>query len=140
MPGCYGQALFCRQNAKKVLLLCVAAGLFEIFVNLWKSILGRVGGKVLFDHQRYLKDDGVIEVAQIQAGQLADLLQAVDQRVAVYEQAAARFGNVQVVLEEALDGEQSLLIQTFNAALLEDRKSTRLNSSHRSLSRMPSSA
>ena len=75
MPGCYGQALFCRQNAKKVLLLCVAAGLFEIFVNLWKSIFGRVGGEVLFDHQRYLKDDGVIEVAQIQAGQLADLLQ-----------------------------------------------------------------
>ena len=71
MPGCYGQALFCRQNAEKVLLLCVAAGLFEIFVNLWKSILGRVGGEVLLDHQRYLKDDGVIEVAQVQAGQLA---------------------------------------------------------------------
>ena len=119
MPGCYGQALFCRQNAKKVLLLCVAAGLFEIFVNLWKSILGRVGGKVLFDHQRYLKDDGVIEVAQIQAGQLADLLQAVDQRVAVYEQAAARFGNVQVVLEEALDGEQRLSVERIDALLLE---------------------
>ena len=71
MPGCYGQALFCRKNAKKVLLLCVAAGLFEIFVNLWKSILGRVGGEVLFDHQRYLEDDGVVELAQIQAGQLA---------------------------------------------------------------------
>ena len=120
MLGCYGQALFCRQNAKKVLLLCVAAGLFEIFVNLWKSILGRVGGEVLFDHQRYLKDDGVIEVAQIQAGQLADLLQAVDQRVAVYEQAAARFGNVQVVLEEALDGEQRLSVERVDALLLED--------------------
>ena len=84
-------------------------------MNLWKSILGRVGGKVLFDHQRYLKDDGVIEVAQIQAGQLADLLQAVDQRVAVYEQAAARFGNVQVVLEEALDGEQRLSVERVDA-------------------------
>ena len=85
-------------------------------MNLWKSILGRVGGEVLFDHQRYLKDDGVIEVAQIQAGQLADLLQAVDQRVAVYEQAAARFGNVQVVLEEALDGEQRLSVERVDAA------------------------
>ena len=89
-------------------------------MNLWKSILGRVGGEVLFDHQRYLKDDGVIEVAQIQAGQLADLLQAVDQRVAVYEQAAARFGNVQVVLEEALDGEQRLSVERIDALLLED--------------------
>ena len=71
-------------------------------MNLWKSILGRVGGKVLFDHQRYLKDDGVIEVAQIQAGQLADLLQAVDQRVAVYEQLARGLGNVQIVFEDAL--------------------------------------
>ena len=77
------------------------------------------------DHQRYLKDDGVIEVAQIQAGQLADLLQAVDQRVAVYEQAAARFGNVQVVLEEALDGEQRLSVERVDALLLEDLRAGR---------------
>ena len=44
---------------------------------------------------------------------------AVDQRVAVYEQAAARFGNVQVVLEEALDGEQRLSVERVDALLLE---------------------
>ena len=37
----------------------------------------------------------------------------------MHKQAAAGLGHIQVVLEEALDGEQGLLIQAFNAALLE---------------------
>ena len=41
------------------------------------SILGRVGGEVLFDHQRHLEDDGVVKLAQVQAGELLDLFQAV---------------------------------------------------------------
>ena len=41
------------------------------------------------------------------------------QRVAVHKQAAAGFRHIQVILEEALDGEQGLLIQAFDAALLE---------------------
>ena len=90
-------------------------------MNLWKSILGRVGGEVLFDHQRYLEDDSVVELAQVQAGQLFDLFQTIHQRVAVHKQAAAGLGDVQVVLEEALDGEQGLLVQALDAAL--DRKS-----------------
>ena len=37
----------------------------------------------------------------------------------VHKQAAAGFRHIQVILEEALDGEQGLLIQAFDAALLE---------------------
>ena len=78
-------------------LHCGAAPFVKVFL---KSIFGRVGGQIFFDHQRHLKDDGIIEVAQVKAGQLADLLKAVDQRVAVNEQTAARLRDVQVVLKK----------------------------------------
>ena len=83
-------------------------------------ILGRAGGQVLLDHQRYLKDDRVLKFAQIETGQLLDLLKTVDQRVAVYEQLAGGLGNVQVVLKELLDGEQGLLIEAVDRAALKD--------------------
>ena len=66
-----------------------------------------------------LNHDGVVELPQVQAGELFDLFQPVDQGVAVDEQAAAGLGHVQVVLEKALDGEQGLLVQALDAALLE---------------------
>ena len=97
-------------------LPCGAAPFVKVFL---KSIFGRVGGQIFLDHQRHLKDDGIIEVAQVKAGQLADLLKAVDQRVAVNEQTAARLGDVQVVLKEALDREQRLGIEGVDALLLE---------------------
>ena len=78
-----------------------------------RSVPGRIGGEVLFDHQRHLEDDGVIEVAQIKTGDLADLFQTVDQRVAVDEQAAAGLGDIQVVLKESLDEETLFTIQKF---------------------------
>ena len=97
-------------------LPCGAAPFVKVFL---KSIFGRVGGQIFLDHQRHLKDDGIIEVAQVKAGQLADLLKAVDQRVTVNEQTAARLGDVQVVLKEALDREQCLGIEGVDAFLLE---------------------
>ena len=84
------------------------AALFLSVKVLLKSILGRVGGQIFLDHQGYLENDSVVKVAQIQAGQLANLLQTVDQRVAMDEQPAARLGDIQVVFKEALDGEQRL--------------------------------
>ena len=66
--------------------------------------------KVFSNHERYLKYDRVIELTQIQTGQLFDLLKAVHQRIAVYEQLARRLGHVQVVLEELLNREQRLLM------------------------------
>ena len=87
-------------------------------------------GEVLLHHQRYLEGDGVVKLPQIQTRQLFDLLQPVHQRVPVDEQLPSGLGDVQVVLKELVDGEQRLL----------DRKSTRLNSSHKTESRMPSSA
>ena len=83
------------------------------------SIFGGVVGQVLFDHQRHLEHDGVVEFPQVQPGELFDLLQPVDQGIAVHEQAAAGLGHVQVVFKEALDGEQGLLVQALDAALLE---------------------
>ena len=54
---------------------------------------------------------------------------------------ARRGGNVAGIAKQALEAETGKpVITSQNAAQLKDRKSTRLNSSHRSLSRMPSSA
>ena len=61
----------------------------------------------------------MIELAQVETGQLFDLLETVDQRVAVYEQLARGLGNVQIVFEELLDGEQGLLVERVDRTLLE---------------------
>ena len=68
-------------------------------------------GQILLDHQGDLEGDGVIELPQIQAGQLLDFLQTIDQRVPVDKQLTRRLGYVQVVLKELVDGEQRLLVQ-----------------------------
>ena len=78
------------------------------------------GGQVLANHQRNLKYDGVVKLTQIQAGELLDLLQTIDQRVAVDEQLPGSFGNIQIVLEELVDGEQGLLIQRIDGVFLEN--------------------
>ena len=62
----------------------------------------------------------MVELPQVQAGELLDLLQAVDQGVSVDEQLPGGLGDVQVVLEELVDGEQRLLIQRVDGVLLED--------------------
>ena len=58
---------------------------------------------------------------RIQTGQFFDLFQTIHQRVAVDKQAAAGLRHIQVVLKEELDGDQGLLIQALDAALLEHR-------------------
>ena len=78
-----------------------------------------VAGEVLLHHQGHLEDDGVLELPQVQAGDFLDFLQAVDQGVPVDEQLAGRLGDVQAVLEEALDGEQRLVVQGIDGALAE---------------------
>ena len=61
----------------------------------------------------------MVKLAQIQAGELLDLLQTVDQGISVDEQLPGSLGNVQVVLKELIDGKQSLLIQAVDGILLE---------------------
>ena len=75
--------------------------------------------KVFSNHERYLKYDRVIELTQVQTGQLLDLLKTVHQRIAVYEQLTRGLGYVQVVLEELLNREQRLLIEGVDGILLE---------------------
>ena len=36
------------------------------------------GGQVLADHQSHLEDDGMVKLAQIQPGELLDLLKTID--------------------------------------------------------------
>lgn len=98
-------------------LPCGAAPFVKVLL---KSIFGRIGGEVLLDHQGHLKDDSIVKVAQVKAGQLANLFQTVDQRIAVDKQPAARLRDIQVVFKEALDGEQRLSVETVNALLLKD--------------------
>ena len=77
------------------------------------------GRQILAYHQGHLEDDGMVELTQVKAGQLLDLLKAVHQRVAVDKQLARGLGHVQVVLKELLDGEQGLLVQRLDGALFE---------------------
>ena len=62
----------------------------------------------------------MVKLAQIQAGELADLFQTVNQGIAVDEQLPGSFGNVQTVLEKLVDGEQGLLVQRIQRILLEN--------------------
>ena len=78
------------------------------------------GGQVLAHHQRYPEDDSVVELPQVQACQLADLLQPVDQGVPVDEQLPGGLGYVQAVLKELVDGKEGLLIQRIQGVLLEN--------------------
>ena len=77
------------------------------------------GGQILAYHQGHLKDDGMVKLAQIQTGQLLDLLKTVHQRIAVDKQLAGGLGDVQIVLKELVDGKQGFLIQRVNGILLE---------------------
>ena len=61
----------------------------------------------------------MIELTQIQTGQLLDLFQSIDQCISVYKQLTGGLGYVQIIFKEFLDGEQGLLIQALDAALLE---------------------
>ena len=93
---------------------------FADFCPFWRSAYGFFAAyKVFSNHERDLKNDGVIELAKVQTGQLFDLLKAVHQRIAVYEQLTRGLGYVQVVLEELLNGEQRLLIERVDRTLVE---------------------
>ena len=80
---------------------------------------GLSGRQILADHQRHLEDDGMVELPQVQPGELLDLLQAEDQGISMDEQLPGSLGDIQVVLEELVDGEQRLLIQGVDGILLE---------------------
>ena len=62
----------------------------------------------------------MLELSEVETGELSDLLEAVDQRVSVYEELSRGLGDVEVVLEEALDGHEGLAVEALEAALLED--------------------
>ena len=85
----------------------------------YSSELRRIRREVLLDHQCDLEDNGMVEFPQVQTSQLLDLFQTVHQCVPVYKQLSGSFRNIQVVLEELLNGKQRFMIQRFNAAPLE---------------------
>ncbi|CAN4027001.1 Lipocalin-like domain-containing protein, partial [Dysosmobacter welbionis] len=77
------------------------------------------GGQIFLDHQSHLEGNGVVELPQVQARQLLDLLQPVHQSVPVDEQLPGGLGHVQVVLKELVDGEERLLVQCVDGVLFE---------------------
>ena len=85
-----------------------ASGVWEILRG---SVLHGAGGEVFLDHEGDLEDDGVIEFTQIQTGQLLDFLQAVHERITVYEQFTRSFGDIEVILEETLNGKERFVIE-----------------------------
>ena len=84
-----------------------------------RSILHRLIGEILLDHESHLEDNGMVEFAQIETGELLDLFQTIDEGISVNKQLAGSLGDIQVVLKELLDGEESLLVERLDGALLE---------------------
>ena len=84
-----------------------------------KSILDRLCVKILLDHERYLKHDGVVEFPQVEAGELLYLLKSVDKSVSVDKELPRGLGDVEVILKETLDGEKSLVVKALDGSSLE---------------------
>ena len=68
----------------------------------------------------------MIELPQIQAGELLNFLQTVYQGIPVNKQLPRSFRNVQVVFKKFVDCKQSLLIQGIDGVLLEDLRQENL--------------
>ena len=81
----------------------------------------------------------VAEGASVTAGQVL-MRQDAARAEARLAEAKAALGQAQARLDELVRGPRSEQIAAARANVEGDRKSTRLNSSHRSVSRMPSSA
>ena len=75
--------------------------------------------QITIDHHRDLEHDGVVKFPQVQTRQFLDFFQTVNQRIAVHVQLSGRFGNVQIVLKEFVNGIQCVRVQRFNGVLLE---------------------
>ena len=58
-------------------------------------------------------------LAEIQTGELADLLKTVDERISVDKELSRGLGDVEVVLKEALDSHKGLAVEALKASLLE---------------------
>lgn len=84
-----------------------------------KSELDRICGEVFSYHERDFEDYRVVKFSQVKPRQLLDLVKSVNERVSVYEQLSRSFGNVQVVLKEALDSEQCFVVERIDRAFLE---------------------
>ncbi len=84
------------------------------------SELNGLRNEVSLDHERDLKGDGVVELAQVETCELAYFLKSVNEGISVYEELSRGLGDVQVVLEEALDCHKGFAVERIEASVLED--------------------
>ena len=61
----------------------------------------------------------MLELTEVEACDLADLFKSVNKSVSMYEELSRGFGNVEVILEEALNGHKGLAVERLEASLLE---------------------
>ena len=80
----------------------------------------RVCRKILLYHKSDLEYDSVVEFSEVKSCELFDLFKSVNKCISVNEQLSRCFGNVQIVLEEALDSEQCFMVERFDRAFLEN--------------------
>lgn len=97
------------------------------------SEFDRLGGKVFLDHHGDLEGDGVIKLTEVKSRQLTDLFKSVNKRISVDEELSRCLGNIEIVLEEALNGEQGLPVKCLDASLLEHLGEEHLAKSGREL-------
>ena len=97
------------------------ARIFSLYIPQSENLeLHGIGGEVFLDHQRNLKDDGVVEFPQIQSGEFFNFFKTVNQCISVNKQFSGCFGNVQVVFKEPVNGKQSLMIQRIDGTGFKD--------------------
>ena len=84
-------------------------------------LISRVlGGEIAAYHQRNLEGDGVVKFTEVKTCELFDLIQTVNESISVNEHLSGRFGYVQIVREEALNGGEGFSVESLDGALLED--------------------
>ena len=85
-----------------------------------ESVFCRIRREVFFDHQSYFEYDRIFEFTQIESGDFFDLFQTVNERIAVNEELAGGFGNVEVVLKELLNRKERFMVEQLDRSAFEN--------------------
>ena len=86
----------CRQSDDRVILN-------ELHAKFALSEFRGLAREILLNHKRNLEGNGMVELAEVKAGELANFLKSVYKCVTVNEKLSRCFRNVEVILKEALN-------------------------------------
>lgn len=76
-------------------------------------------GQIVVDHHGNFKGHGFVEFSQIHSGCLLQLLQPVDQCIAMQVEPAGSLGYIQIVVKEPENGSHGLFVQFLKYVMIE---------------------